>query len=73
MNNEIKTNYRPGRSGYPVCDGNGRKGWTMKSQNFRETDKEFFDRLVGYGYTRISFYEVTTRIKGLHELIAYVK
>lgn len=74
MKKEIKTNYRAGRYGYPLCNGEERKGWMMKlKESCRETDKEFYERLASRGYSRISLYEVTTRIKGLHETIAYVK
>lgn len=71
---EIKTNYRSGRCSYPVCNGENREGWSMKlKDSCRETNEEFYERLASRGYSRISFYEVTTRIKGLHEVIAYVK
>ena len=70
---EIKTNYKPFRS-YPLCDGNNREGWRMKLKNdCRESNKEFFERLVAEGYTKISFYEVTTRVRGYHDVIAYCK
>lgn len=70
---DIKTNYAPYKT-YALCDGNNRKGWAMElKKNCRETDKEFFERLVSYGYTRISFYEVSTRVRGYHEVIAYCK
>lgn len=70
---EIKTNYRVGRYGYPLCNGENREGWLMRLAEFRETPKEFYERLVKLGYTRISLYEVSTRIKGVHDLIAYCK
>lgn len=73
MNKEIKTNYVEGRSTYPLCNGESKNGWTMKLKEFKESDKEFYERLVAMGYTNIKFYEVTTRVKGLHETIAYVK
>ena len=74
MEKEIKTNYRKERYEYPICNGEDRKGWTIKlKDSCRESDHEFFERLVEQGYKRISFYETTTCVKGLHELIAYVK
>lgn len=74
MEKEIKTNYRKGRYSFPMCNGEDRKGWTMKiKESCRESNEEFFQRLVERGYTHISFYEVSTRIRGLHDTIAYVK
>lgn len=70
---EIKTNYRVGRYEYPISNGNNREGWIMKLAEFRETPKEFYERLVKLGYAKISLYEVSTRIKGVHNLIAYCK
>lgn len=71
---EIKTNYREGRYTYPISNGENREGWTMKLQNScSESPKEMYERLIEAGYTKISFYEVTTRIKGLHNIIAYCK
>ena len=73
MVESVKTNYGEWKS-YSLCDGNNREGWTMQlKKSCGETDKEFFKRLVSYGYTTISFYEVSTRIRGLHETIAYCK
>lgn len=70
----IKTNYRKERYSYPVCNGENKEGWIMKlKESCRESNSEFFQRLVDSGYTHISFYEVTTRIKGYHNTIAYVK
>lgn len=70
---EIKTNYKPGRYEYPLCNGENKEGWMMKHQEFRESAKEFYERLASKGYKRISLYEVSTRVKGIHNLIAYVK
>ena len=70
---KIKTNYGQFKS-YALCNGNDKKGWIMKTKDScRESDKEFFERLVNSGYTTISFYEVSTRVRGLHDVIAYVK
>lgn len=74
MKKEIKTNYREGRCSYPLCNGENKEGWIMKlKESHRETNEEFFERLASSGYTKISLYEVSTRIKGLHDTIAYVK
>lgn len=70
---KIITNYREGRTEYPLCNGEGRPGRYMVLKNLRESNKEFYERLVNSGYTKIGFYEVSTRVRGLHNLIAYVK
>lgn len=70
---EIKTNYKKGRYSYPMCNGEERNGYTMKLREFRESIDDFYKRLVESGYTTISFYEVSTRVRGLHNTIAYVK
>lgn len=71
---EIKTNYEKGRFSYPMCNGQDKKGWIMKLKNdCRESNNEFYQRLVEEGYTTIMFYEVSTRVRGFHNTIAYVK
>lgn len=71
---EIKTNYEKGRFSYPMCNGESRNGWIMKlKKDCRESNNEFYQRLVEEGYTTIKFYEVSTRVRGLHNTIAYVK
>lgn len=70
---EVKTNYLEFAS-YRLCNGNDKKGYIMKlKSNCRESNKEFYERLVNEGWTTIMFYEVSTRIRGLHDVIAYVK
>lgn len=66
----IKTNLG---SNYSICNGEDKKTMIMKLAKFRESDKEMFERLKDNGYKRITFYYVTTRVKGLYDLIAYVK
>ena len=68
---EVKTNYAPYKS-YSFCDGNDRKGWTMRTAKFGETPEEMVHRLGEY-YSRVSIYMVTTRVKGYYEYIAYCK
>ena len=68
---EIKTNLG---GNYPFCDGNDKK--TMKMficESIGETDEQMFKRIASKGYNRITFYYVTTRIKGLYDRIAYAK
>lgn len=69
---EVKTNWKPGRGSFPVCDGNGRDGWTMCLVQFGESVDEALHRL-GKHYNRVSFYEVTTCVKGYHKTIAFCK
>lgn len=70
---EVTTNYEKYGS-YPMCDGNDKKTMRMMiRENCRESAEEMLERLAGYGYTRITFYETSTRVKGIHNLIAYCK
>lgn len=62
----IKTNYRD--SGYSI--GNGIHNGSIICSDFRESNKEFLERLVNKGYTRIVFYEETTRVRGFHKIYA---
>lgn len=58
---------------YSICDGNYKKTMTMHlKRDCHETDREMFDRLK-HSYKRITFYYVTTRIRGYYEVIAYCK
>lgn len=71
---EIKTNYREDRYEYLLCNGDSKEGWVMMLQTSpRESVKEMYERLAAQGWTRISFYETSTRVKGIHNIIAYVK
>ena len=70
---EVLTNYPGGWTGYPIDSRSySHKNSTLcLTANSRETDKQMLERLAEKGYTRITFYETTTRVKGYHELIAY--
>ncbi len=58
---------------YTLCDGEDKKTMTLVCQkNFRESDKEMLERLAPF-YKRVSFYYVTTAVRGYYELVAYVK
>ena len=73
MKKEIKTNYAPFKT-YALCNGNNKEGWLLKIKNScRESNEEFYNRLVEEGYTNIKFYETSTRVRGIHNVIAYVK
>lgn len=68
---EIKTNLG---GNYPFCDGNDKKTMRMYiSDSIRESDEEMFERIAKKGYTRITFYYTTTRIRGIYHLIAFAK
>lgn len=69
---EITTNY--GENGmYTVVAGNDLPNYIIKKSMDRETDRQFLERLVEEGYTRIRFAQTTTRVKGYHNTIAYCR
>lgn len=69
---QIKTNL--GKGDYPFCDGNDKATMTMHlRRDYRESDTEMFERLARYGYTRITFYRTTTRVRGIYSLLAFCK
>ena len=71
---EVRTNYRESWNGYPFSDGNSKKTMSMHiASGCRETDTEMLTRLVGYGYTTVTFYYTTTRVRGIYDLIAFCK
>lgn len=77
---EIKTNYG---GNYPLYNGNS--GNTMVCEDMQwvledgckykslEGEEKMFQRLVDCGYSRITFYRVTTRIRGMYHIIALCK
>ena len=77
---EVNTNFG---SDYPFDSGNGRKTMDMHTPNWynkegqtykiRETPAEMLERLAGYGYTKITFYNVSTAVRGYYDTIAYCK
>ena len=81
---EITTNFGcQGWNGYPYSNGEDKATMTMCLRKWvlsegdkyvhQESEEEMFNRLVSKGYTRITFYETTTNVKGLHDLIAFCK
>lgn len=66
----IVTNYG---NDYSINTAQNSKTLRLCVPDFGETEKEFFYRLVSYGYTHITFYYDTTRIRGLYDLFAYCK
>lgn len=80
---EIKTNYNE-HFDYPMHNGNSgfstmcyeSMQWVLRDGNkykSRESIDEMFERLVNSGYSRITFYRVTTRVRGLYDIIAFCK
>lgn len=67
---QIVTNYGEKTMGNLVS-GNDLPNHDMYMRKSRETNEDFFKRLVEYGYTRIRFGEVSTRIRGFHDVVAY--
>lgn len=70
---EVTTNYPGGASGYPYSDGNDKKTMKMILVNFQEREMDVIKRCVKNGYTRVTFYETTTRVRGYHKLLAFAK
>lgn len=69
---EITTNYGE-KTMNNLVSGNDLPNYVFYRKKHNETSKEFFMRLVSYGYTRIRFGEVSTRIRGFHDVVAYCK
>ncbi len=54
MERKFITNYREDRYTYPLCAGEDKEGWYMMlKKDFRESDKDFFERLKRAGWRRI--------------------
>ena len=67
---QIVTNYGE-KTMNNLVSGNDLPNHDMYMRKSRETNEDFFKRLVEYGYTRIRFGEVSTRIRGFHDVVAY--
>lgn len=70
---EVTTNYEPFKD-YPM--GNGERRATMTlivKKDCHESAKEMLERCVANGYTRVTFYEASTRVRGYHSIYAYAK
>lgn len=70
---EIKTNYRQSVNGYPFSDGRAKKTMIAVYAFNQENDTELLHKLVARGYTTITFYWCTTRVKGYYNIMAYCK
>jgi hypothetical protein len=69
----VKTNFNGGNYGYPFCDGNDKKTMRLVIPDFGESAEQMLHRYSRMGYTKITFYNVTTRVNGIYNLCAYVK
>lgn len=69
---EIVTNYGE-KTMDNLVSGDDLPDYILYTKNHGESTQDFFKRLIEYGYTRIRFGEVTTRIKGFHDVVAYCK
>lgn len=67
---EVRTNLG---GKYPFSDGNDKKTMVMELSNWDESAEEMLHRLVKKGYKTVTFYYVTTRVKGYHKRIAFCK
>lgn len=68
---KVKTNYG---GNYAVWNGNDYPK-TMRVHNipFGMSDREYLEELVAKGYRRIRFVEMTTCVRGYHNVYAFVK
>lgn len=70
---EVKTNYTGKSKTYPVSDGSGHDTMNMILMAPREREMDVLKRLVKEGYTRVTFYEETTCVRGYHKIFAFAK
>lgn len=69
---EIITNYGE-KTMNNLVSGDELPNYDMYGKKYKETNEDFFKRLIDYGYTRIRFGEVSTRIRGFHDVVAYCR
>lgn len=69
---EIVTNYNE-KTMENLVSGDDLPNYDFYTKYSNESKKDFLKRLISYGYTRIRFGEVSTRIRGFHEIVAYCK
>lgn len=58
---------------YMLVTGDDLPNYELHTKESRETKEEFLKRLVSYGYTRIRFAEIATRIRNFHDVVAYCR
>lgn len=64
---EVNTNY--GRETYPTAPDS----FDLTRLPFRMSDREFLEQAVEDGYKKVTFYEETTCVRGLHHIYARCK
>lgn len=64
---EVNTNY--GRESYPVAP----TSMMLDYLPFRMSEKEFLEKAVEEGYTKVTFYEETTNVRGYHKILVNCK
>lgn len=69
---EIVTNYGE-KTMHNLVSGDDLPNYDLCLKDFRESNEDFLKRLISYGYTRIRFGEVSTRIRGFHDIVAYCR
>lgn len=69
---EITTNYGE-RGASTLVTGDDLPNYELFVKDFKESTEQFLKRLVSYGYTRIRFAEVSTRIRNFHDVVAYCR
>lgn len=69
---EIITNYGE-RGASTLVTGDDLPNYEFYTKNFKESNEQFLKRLVSYGYTRIRFAEVSTRIRNFHNVVDYCR
>lgn len=69
---EIITNYGE-RGASTLVTGDDLPNYEFYTKNFKESNEQFLKRLVSYGYTRIRFAEVSTRIRNFHNVVVYCR
>ena len=69
---DITTNYCE-KGMETLVPGDDLPNYELYTKNTKESNEQFLKRLVSYGYTRIRFAEVATRIRNFHDVIAYCR
>lgn len=67
---QVYTNYGED-SAIRLCNGEYKKGYTLKIKDRGETTEQFFNRLVEQGYNKIMLRHTSTYVPGAHKVIAY--
>ena len=55
---------------YPYLPNRNYKNSKVLMAQWNETENQMFERLVASGYTKITFYRLSTRVRGITQLCA---